>query len=47
LTFASFPVAIFIRHRLTDSVLGVTEEFRAEPAATPISPPSSLRRLLR
>jgi hypothetical protein len=34
LTFTPFPVAIFIRHRLTDSVLGVTEEFRAETAET-------------
>ena len=34
LTFAPLPVAIFIRQRLADSVLGVTEEFRAETAET-------------
>jgi hypothetical protein len=34
LTLAPFPVAILIRLRLADSVLGVTEEFRAETAET-------------
>jgi hypothetical protein len=34
LTFALFPISVFIRQRFTDSVLGVTEEFRAETAET-------------
>ena len=34
LTLALLTVAIFVRHRLADSVLGVTEEFRAETAET-------------
>ena len=34
LAFAALAVPILIGHRLADGVLGVTEEFRAEPAET-------------